>query len=58
LYTKIIATWGLRLPISYLMLLWGFGLNGVWVAMGIDFFIQALLAYIRFRQGAWRTMQV
>lgn len=58
LYTKIIATWGLRLPISYLMLHWGYGLNGVWIAMGLDFFIQAVLAYVRFRQGKWRTMQV
>ncbi len=58
LYTKIIATWGLRLPMSYLMLQWGYGLNGVWIAMGLDFFIQAVLAYVRFRQGNWRTMQV
>jgi Na+-driven multidrug efflux pump len=36
----------------------GYGLNGVWIAMGLDFFIQAVLAYVRFRQGSWRTMQV
>ena len=58
LYTKIIATWGFRLPIAYAMLHFGYGLNGVWIAMGLDFFIQALLAYVRFRQGSWRTMQV
>ena len=40
------------------MLHWGYGLNGVWIAMGLDFFIQAVLAYVRFRQGKWRTMQV
>jgi Na+-driven multidrug efflux pump len=36
----------------------GGGLNGVWVAMGIDFFVQALLSYLRFRQGKWRTVKI
>ena len=58
LYTKVINTWGLRLPITYILLLSGFGLTGVWIAMGVDFCSQALLAYIRFRQGKWQTMQV
>jgi len=58
LYTKVISTWGLRLPITYVLLLSGFGLTGVWIAMGVDFCSQALLAYIRFRQDKWQTMQV
>lgn len=58
LYTKIISTWMLRLPISYLLLSRGGGLTGVWVAMGIDFFSQSVLAYVRFRQGKWRTTTV
>lgn len=58
LYTKVISTWGLRLPITFLVLLSGGGLIGVWIAMGADFCSQAILAYIRFRQGKWRTMQV
>jgi hypothetical protein len=28
------------------------------VAMGIDFFVQAVLSYLRFRQGKWRTLAV
>lgn len=58
LYTKVISTWGLRLPITYLALMSGAGLVGVWIAMGADFCSQAILAYVRFRQGKWRTMQV
>jgi MATE family multidrug resistance protein len=58
LYTKIISTWGMRLPISYLLLRTGGGLNGVWVAMGVDFIVQSLLAYWRFRQGQWRSTVV
>ncbi|MEY2845549.1 MAG: hypothetical protein RL076_1095 [Chloroflexota bacterium] len=58
LYTKIISTWMLRLPISYVFLRGGGGLTGVWIAMGIDFFSQSVLAYLRFRQGKWRTSKV
>ena len=58
LYTKVISTWGLRLPITFIVLMSGGGLVGVWIAMGADFCSQAILAYIRFRQGKWRTMQV
>jgi putative MATE family efflux protein len=58
LYTKVISTWMLRLPISYLLLSRGGGLTGIWVAMGIDFFSQSVLAYLRFRQGKWRTVKV
>jgi Na+-driven multidrug efflux pump len=48
----------MRLPISYLLLRTGGGLNGVWVAMGVDFIVQSLLAYWRFRQGQWRSTVV
>lgn len=58
LYTKVISTWGLRLPITFIVLLSGGGLVGVWIAMGADFCSQAILAYVRFRQGKWRSMQV
>lgn len=58
LYTKVISTWGLRLPITFIVLMSGGGLVGVWIAMGADFCSQAILAYIRFRRGKWRTMQV
>lgn len=58
LYTKVISTWCFRLPISYYILQQGGGLTGVWVAMGIDFFVQAVLSYLRFRQGKWRTVTV
>jgi putative MATE family efflux protein len=58
LYTKVISTWGLRLPITFIVLMSGGGLVGVWIAMGVDFCSQAILAYVRFRQGKWRSMQV
>jgi putative MATE family efflux protein len=58
LYTKLISTWGVRLPLVLLFGWLGFGLIGIWIAMGTDFIIQAWLAYRRFRQGRWQTIKV
>ncbi|HJZ47126.1 MAG TPA: MATE family efflux transporter [Roseiflexaceae bacterium] len=58
LYTKFISTWGVRLPLVYTLLALGFGLNGIWIAMGTDFGVQALLAAWRFRAGKWKTLRV
>jgi MATE family, multidrug efflux pump len=58
LYTKIISTWGTRLPLVYVFLGLGLGLTGIWMAMGIDFLLQSLLALWRFRTGKWKMMRV
>ncbi len=48
LYSKIISTCGVRLPLISLLL----------CAMGSDFLVQGLLALWRFRKGAWKTVRV
>lgn len=58
LYTKIVSTWGVRLPMVLLLLGLGLGLTGVWIAMSMDFAVQGMLALWRFRQGGWRTVRV
>jgi Na+-driven multidrug efflux pump len=58
LYTKIISTWGVRLPLVLGLLGLGLGLSGIWIAMGCDFCVQAALALWRFRAGRWKTMRV
>jgi putative MATE family efflux protein len=58
LYIKIISTWCVRLPLVLLFGWLGFGLTGIWMAMGTDFFVQALLALRRFRSGRWKTISV
>jgi putative MATE family efflux protein len=58
LYTKLISTWGARLPLVIAALALGLGLTGVWFAMATDFAIQAALALWRFRRGKWKTMHV
>jgi MATE family multidrug resistance protein len=58
LYTKIISTWGVRLPLVLLLLHLGLGLTGAWIAMSSDFLVQGMLALWRFHKGAWKTMRV
>jgi MATE family multidrug resistance protein len=58
LYSKIVSTWGVRLPLVLLLLGLGVGLTGAWIAMSADFLVQGLLAWWRFRKGAWKAMRV
>jgi putative MATE family efflux protein len=59
LYTRIISTWGMRLPLTWLLVLvLDAGLNGVWMAMCADFTLQSMLALWRFRSGFWRQIEV
>ncbi|HEY3228071.1 MAG TPA: MATE family efflux transporter, partial [Roseiflexaceae bacterium] len=58
LYTKIISTWGVRLPLVLLLLHLGLGLTGAWIAMSSDFLVQGMLAFWRFHKGAWKTMRI
>ena len=58
LYSKLVSTWGVRLPLVLALLALGWGLSGVWVAMASDFAVQALLALWQFRRGRWKTLAV
>ena len=58
LYTKIISVWGIRLPLVMLLLYFGMGLTGVWIAMAVDFAVQAALAFWRFHSGKWQSVVV
>jgi putative MATE family efflux protein len=58
LYSKIISTWGVRLPLIILLLWLGLGLTGAWIAMTADFLTQGLVTWLRFRKGAWKALRV
>jgi putative MATE family efflux protein len=58
LYSKIISTWGVRLPLIILLLWLGLGLTGAWIAMTADFLTQGLVTWLRFRRGAWKALRV
>ena len=58
LFTKLISTWGVRLPLVVLLLGFGLGLTGIWMAMATDFVVQAALAFWQFQRGRWKTLRV
>ncbi len=59
LYSRLITTWGVRLPLALILVGYaGFGLGGIWLAMCTDFTVQALLALWRFSSGRWQQIKV
>ncbi len=59
LYARMITTWIIRLPLAWLLVdLLGMGLNGVWLAMCMDFTAQGALAVWRFFGGRWQTIEI
>lgn len=59
LYSKMFSVWLVRLPLAWLLVeVAGWGLNGIWLAMSVDFVVQGLLAWRRFARGQWRAMKV
>ncbi len=59
LFTKMFSVWCVRLPLAWLFVFQlGWGLNGIWLAMCTDFVVQGTLAWWRFHQGKWRSLQV
>ncbi len=58
LYIKFISTWVVRLPLVLVAAWLGAGLMGFWIAMGCDFFVQAMLTRWRFGRGVWKGTKV
>lgn len=51
--------WTVGVPMSYLLSTrLGWGLTGVWLAMGLDEGIRGLMNYFRWRAGHWRELRV
>ncbi|MFP4021766.1 MAG: MATE family efflux transporter, partial [Halanaerobium sp.] len=59
MYFTIIGNWGVRLVLSYLLgLRMGIGLNGFWLAMGIEVSFRTVLIIWRFISGRWKNLDV
>lgn len=59
LYITAFVVWGVRLPLGWWFALGlDWHLQGIWYALAIDQSVQALLAYLRFRQGKWRDLRI
>ncbi|RKL61878.1 MATE family efflux transporter [Thermoanaerobacteraceae bacterium SP2] len=56
---SLISTWLIRLPLIFIMVfILKKGLAFVWLATVIQFFLEALLMVLRFRQGRWKDIRL
>lgn len=59
LYIVAGCIWGIRVPLAILFItIMGLGLEWAWVAMSVDLFFRGLFAFLRYRSGKWKTIQV
>ncbi|AEC02235.1 MATE family efflux transporter [Parasphaerochaeta coccoides] len=53
-YLALLGMWIVRIPGAwFLITLFGFGLQGVWIAMMADMVVRGAASFIRFKKGAW-----
>ncbi len=59
MYATLLGTLVFRVPIVYLFaIVFGWGLNGVWLATAVDWTARAALLYVLFRRGAWKRIKL
>lgn len=59
MFFTIIGNWGVRLIVSLIFAFYfKLGLNGFWLAMGIDVIVRAGLIVWRFLSGKWKDLKV
>jgi putative MATE family efflux protein len=59
MYITVIGNWGIRLLFSYYFaFVLDLGLNGFWLAMGVDIVMRTALIIWRFQTGKWRDIKV
>lgn len=59
LYIVAGCIWGIRVPLAILFItIMGLGLSWAWVAMCTDLFFRGLFAFLRYRGGKWKAIEV
>lgn len=59
MYATLLGTLFFRVPIVYLFaVVFGWGLNGVWLGTALDWTARAALLYFLFRRGAWKKIRL
>ncbi|HZH98881.1 MAG TPA: MATE family efflux transporter [Fimbriimonadaceae bacterium] len=61
MWISVIAMWGLRVPMAFLLALpigLSLGARGAWISMSLTQAIQGIMSLIVFKQGAWKTKEV
>jgi Na+-driven multidrug efflux pump len=58
-YATMVGTFLFRVPLVYLFaIVFGWGLNGVWLGTAADWTARAVLIYFLFRRGAWKRIRL
>jgi Na+-driven multidrug efflux pump len=59
MYATLLGTLFFRVPIVYLFaVVWGWGLDGVWLGTALDWTARAAPLYFLFRRGAWKKIRL
>ncbi len=54
----ILSLWVFRIPVAYYLLQNGMGAKGVWYAIAFSNTVTAILAFLWFRRGTWKSSEV
>ncbi|MCH4827284.1 MATE family efflux transporter [Planococcus halocryophilus] len=58
MYLTAVGMWAVRTVLVYLLgIRLGFGLAGVWIAIGIDIAFRSVVLVIQFQRGQWMTLE-
>lgn len=56
---NMISIWGIQIPAAYLLSrVAGLQADGVWLALEAGWIVQAVLIWVRFRQGKWKLTRI
>ena len=56
---NLVALWLVQIPLAFLLSrAFGLGVNGIWFALVVGWFVQAALMVWRYRQGRWKSKQI
>jgi putative MATE family efflux protein len=57
--TAFLANWPIKLPLSYVLALpLAYGIDGVWIGMFVSIVFEAIVIFVWYRRGAWKTKRV
>lgn len=53
---SLITMWSIRVGLGYIFAIpLGFGVQGIWICMGIEWAVRAFIFYLRYQSGVWLT---